>query len=321
MTAVVAQYRGTEPPPGYEWSGDSRDLVHAVGRPGGPPLHGPVSLSQAWSEYRITHDPPGMWSSPTFKGSFGVLQSPSPSARGHDGQLILIKTTLRVGQLLTLDRRRSAARDAARVSAWVWYDVRASLSATHEVPWPDCLEWTEADWEEALESPMLEERCRQRLEHMATTLDLLDFSGPPPSDTSWPSYKSNHNPPGMWCGFSRTSSPEDSTCSFRVGVSACGARWELNPSDSHVPYKGWLAKARAWAWTWHDRRHALAKSLLTCPGFEADGRSVMFHRILCWHDEWVVEAEDWVRAHQACPGSTAMPDAFATLTNPCEVKS
>ncbi len=96
MTAVVAQYRGTEPPPGYEWSGDSRDLVHAVGRPGGPPLHGPVSLSQAWSEYRITHDPPGMWSSPTFKGSFGVLQSPSPSARGHDGQLILIKTTLRV---------------------------------------------------------------------------------------------------------------------------------------------------------------------------------------------------------------------------------
>ena len=162
MTAVVAQYRGTDPPPGYEWSGDSRDLVHAVGRPGGPPLHGPVALRQAWTEFRVTHDPPGMWSSPTFGGSFGALT--------FDGAGQIVKTTLRVGQLRSFDRRRSVARDAARVSAWVWYDVRASLSATHEVPWPDCLEWTEADCEEALESPTPEERRRQRLEHMATTL-------------------------------------------------------------------------------------------------------------------------------------------------------
>ena len=319
MTAVVAQYRGTDPPPGYEWSGDSRDLVHAVGRPGGPPLHGPVSLSQAWSEYRITHDPPGMWSSPTFKGSFGVLQSPSPSARGHDGQLILIKTTLRVGQLLTLDRRRSAARDAARAAAWGWYDIRLDLTATYGAMWPDCLAWTEASCADVREGPTAAERDRQSREHSATTLDLINFDGTPPSDDSWPSYKSKHNPPGMWCGFARSVS-EMSTCRFRVGISACSTRWELNPSDCHVPYQGWLAKARAWAWTWHDCRHALAKSLLTCPGFETDGRSVMFHRILCWHDEWVAEAEAWVTAQEACPGSVAMPDAFSTLTNPCEVK-
>lgn len=48
--------------------------------------------------------------------------------------------------------------------------------------------------------------------------------------------------------------------------------------------------------------------------------NVMFHRILCWHDEWVAEAEAWVTAQEACPGSVAMPDAFSTLTNPCEVK-
>jgi hypothetical protein len=40
---------GATPPPGFEWSGDSRTLVHAVGVPGGPPLWGPVTLAEAWA--------------------------------------------------------------------------------------------------------------------------------------------------------------------------------------------------------------------------------------------------------------------------------
>lgn len=35
-------------PPGYEWSGDSHEYVHAVGTPSGPPLWGPITLREAW---------------------------------------------------------------------------------------------------------------------------------------------------------------------------------------------------------------------------------------------------------------------------------
>jgi len=36
------------PPPGYEWSSDAHEYVHAVGSPGGPPLWGPITLAEAW---------------------------------------------------------------------------------------------------------------------------------------------------------------------------------------------------------------------------------------------------------------------------------
>lgn len=202
---------------------------------------------------------------------------------------------------------------------------------------------------------------RQVEEHNATTLPLLDFSAPPPgyavdcyphekaSDpptsfgvalagarplclfadegeavaAAWSDYKLSHDPPGMWCGFSRSLNDLDN-CSIRVGVHACGSRWELWP-DITVPYEGFTVKARAWAWAWYDRRHALMAKIPTMvTSLRADRRGpypsralaqrlafaqrlverAPFHRVLCWHDEWVAEVEAWIE----CPSH--LPEAL-----------
>ena len=200
---------------------------------------------------------------------------------------------------------------------------------------------------------------RQAEEHNATTLPLLNFSEPPPgyevdcyphekaSDpptsfgvaltgarplclfadegeavaAAWSDYKLSHDPPGMWCGFSR--SPDDlDNCSIRVGVHACGARWELLPGIT-MPYEGFTVKARAWAWAWHDRRHALMAKIGKMiadftgrgPFHEAFAQVLVdrapFHRVLCWHNEWVDEVEAWIEKPSSNPWHpSTVPEAL-----------
>lgn len=185
---------------------------------------------------------------------------------------------------------------------------------------------------------------RQVEEHNATTLPLLNFSDPPPGwiwigdhegcalaegassiiellplplPRAWENYKFGHDPPGMWCGFSRSVDDLDN-CSIRVGVHACGARWELQP-DITVPYEGFTVRARAWAWAWYERRHALMAKIskVIADQRQLDGGAYRiavsliltdrapFHRVLCWHDEWVDEVEAWIEK----PSST-VPEAL-----------
>lgn len=173
---------------------------------------------------------------------------------------------------------------------------------------------------------------RQAEEHAATTLAILNFRDPPlgwiwigedrdqgcalaegvlsllelqgvPVARAWESHKLSHDPPGMWCGFSRDVYDLDN-CSIRVGVHACGSRRELQP-DIVVPYKGFTAKAREWAWAWHDRRHSLMAKIGKITDFTGRGpfhealrllllNKAPFHRVLCWHNEWVDEVEAWI---------------------------
>lgn len=183
-----------------------------------------------------------------------------------------------------------------------------------------------------MNTPQPEEWKRQVEEHQAKSLPLLDFRDAPPGwvkdpirdwthepdapgskhrrrplDAAWSLYKSEHAPPGMWCGFSRD--PIDmQNCRIRVGVSACGARWELSP-DIEIPFSGYLAKAREWAWAWHDSRHALTTELLKRAELLASiGKEIKFHLILCWHDEWVAEASAWAK-----DPTLPIPKAFVSL--------
>lgn len=261
------------------------------------------AVAFCWARFKAENDPPGIrttWS---------------------DGDAVTVLP------LSVLEERRA--------TAWAKYDQRLALSLTHRAAWPDCLGWDDGFCAEMAEGPSAEEAQRQSEEHNALTLDLLDYRRPPPGsdvgeaagspldvawsrheiDAAWAQHKIKRNPPGMWCGFARAPSDMEN-CRLRVGVSACGARWELHPDLGEVLYKGWLARARAWAWTWHDRRNALTWALLRSKDALASvGVDIKFHIILCWSDEWVTSAETWVEV-STCPGcaiTKPLPDAFTTL--------
>lgn len=276
---------------------------------------------RSWQAYKLCYDPPGLQVAPYGNAVFWVqIQATDNPVVGpfRADEMSGSPWAVRVQQ----------AESACRAAAWSWYDTRLSLTNTHSAVWPECLGYTDEICSELLEGPTSEDRKRQSEEHIASSLALLDYSGAPPGwrldavcgwayeerspgsngrrcpfDVAWTHYKAEHSPPGMWCGFSR-GAHEMETCSLRAGVSACGARWELM-LDLRVPFKGYLAKCRAWAWAWHDRRHGLARRMMQ----DVDVNDVVqFHLILCWHDEWVAAVDAWLVEKSAPP-----PEALATL--------
>lgn len=296
----------SKPPPGFRISGPPSHREHTQ-----------AAIRDAWAHYKANSDPPGM-----LTGSYG-----DTVFWVH----VQVDGDLPVDGPFRADEQGgvSQAEAACRAAAWAWYDARLGLANTHSAAWPECLGYTDETCAELLEGPTSAERERQSEEHNASSLALLDYSSAPPGwvqdpnrewayeadtgpgskcrrrpiDVAWSHYKAEHNPPGMWCGFSR-GAHEMETCSLRAGVSACGARWELMP-DLRVPFKGYLAKCRAWAWAWHDRRHGLARRMMQ----DVDVNDVVqFHLILCWHDEWVAAVDAWLVEKSAPP-----PEALATL--------
>jgi len=305
---VFQQLDYSKPPPGY--------MVHDLNDDGwwwrvdepedgclAPYEQESEALSDAWTHYKASNDPPGMWSGQSVAGTFGF--------GAH----------LKDGASCGLDAGHHDSEASARVAAWTWYDRRLALIESHGALWPDCLAWEDTLCSEIEEGQHPGEHVRQMEEHHATELALIDFSAPPPGwvkdpiagwahepdakhrrrpiDVAWSLYKSEHNPPGMWIGFSRYMSDLEN-CRIRVGVSACGQRWEMMPGFygcfAKGPYKGWVQRARAWAWEYHDRRHLLALALRQSDVLAQRGmKSVPFHQLLCWHDEWLKEFDAWVQ--------------------------
>lgn len=292
-------------------------------------------IKHAWSHHKAHNDPPGMivtWE-PDDKHF-------APDGDGEWHVCLGDAVDVAIDGGLTCWWKRCAAKGKqtmeaeARTAAWAWYDTRLGLANTHDAAWPECLAYTDEICIAVLESPRAEEAKRQHEEATAESLALIDFIAAPPGwvkdpirewchepngirrplDVAWSLYKEEHAPPGMWCGFAR--SPVDlDNCTLRAGVSACGRRWELT-IDGRGPYSGWLKRSRAWAWTWHDRRHALTRDLLKDEQIlQSLGATVEFVQILCWHDEWVEEAEAWTKDK-----SRPIPEAFFTLMKREEVR-
>lgn len=342
--ADITKLDYSKPPPQYvvepvvlggRWCWDSldpRDGVETMGYAPGPGQD--AAIAAAWTNYKARNDPPGMivtWEpddkhfAPDGDGEWHVcLGGPVDVAIGG--------WTCWWKRCSASDKQRMEAE--ARDAAWAWHDTRLGLANTHDAAWPECLAYTDEICTAVLEGPRAEEAKRQYEEATAESLALIDFNAAPPGwvkdpirewchepngrrrplDVAWSLYKEEHAPPGMWCGFSRPPADLDN-CTLRAGVSACGRRWELT-IDGRGPYSGWLKRSRAWAWAWHDRRHALTRDLLKDEQLlQTLGATVEFVQILCWHDEWVEEAEAWTRDK-----SRPIPEAFFTLMKREEVR-
>lgn len=269
----------------------------------------PDAIREEWTHYKASNDPPGI-----------VVTSDEEADVGHGHAAWLLSESLTSDDAVAY-HDGFAATSSARAAAWTWYDRRLALVESHGALWPDCLAWDDDLCSEIEEGQHPGEHVRQMEEHYATELALVDFGAPPPGwvkdpiagwahepdtkhrrrpiDVAWSLYKSEHNPPGMWIGFSRYMSDLEN-CRIRVGVSACGQRWEMMPGFygcfAKGPYKGWVQRARAWAWEHHDRRHLLALALRKSDVLAQRGmKSVPFHQLLCWHDEWLKEFDAWVQ--------------------------
>lgn len=102
-------------------------------------------------------------------------------------------------------------------------------------------------------------------------------------DASWVDYKAHNDPPGMWVKYPDERGPLSSW-----GVE--GTEWPLG-----------VGKARAAAWAWHDRRHALAAKMeiradVAIAMARADGISWgdFWPHCLTWTNDQVAEVERWL---------------------------
>ena len=165
-------------------------------------------------------------------------------------------------------------------------------------------------------------------------VETMGYASGPGQDAAlaaaWTHYKIHNDPPGMivvWESDDKHFAPDGDgewhVClgdqvQATIGATVCwwnGRRWELT-IDGRGPYSGWLKRSRAWAWAWHDRRHTLTRDLLKDEQLlQTLGATIEFVQILCWHDEWVEEAEAWTMDK-----SRPIPEAFFTLMKREEVR-
>lgn len=122
-------------------------------------------------------------------------------------------------------------------------------------------------------------------------IQRLDYSIPPPVGSArgglaraWRFYKENHNPPGMWTGFSDRWPDDLEHCRPKFGVGL----WKF-PKLPKAPYKDWQRVAREAAWAHYDRRLALARR---CGRAQREWEH--WPRALCWTDDACTEIEVWL---------------------------
>jgi hypothetical protein len=155
-------------------------------------------------------------------------------------------------------------------------------------------------------------------------IEMIDYSNPPPGHTleadrdehgdiewdglhetevaalsaAWAHYKAEHDPPGLLVD------ELDPGWSFYVMMDSTRASlWSSSlPSPASYPvlavggpFSG-RPEARAAAWAWHDRRHALARDVADQLG-EPDSATALLSKMLPWTD---AECEE-VEAYAALP--------------------
>lgn len=175
---------------------------------------------------------------------------------------------------------------------------------------------------------MSEETCKQGLQ-----VERLDYSRPPPGYTvadelegdepswtvrfdgdvvdsgmtrerafafAWELYKAENDPPGMWIesgGFA-----EDDLVFWGVGHER---------DDDNATASTSYGAARAAAWAWHDRRHALARmfeqaaEIMGRPAFPSDPAPA-WADMLTWSDEQVAAVECWLAGDRLKTTRTTM---------------
>jgi hypothetical protein len=137
----------------------------------------------------------------------------------------------------------------------------------------------------------------------------IDYRVPPPA--TWDEVKQQHNPPGMWTGFTRRLR-DMSIADTRVGV----GHYELSvskvvkydESEEEGRNEEWRRVARADAWEHYDRRLAVANRLDAC-GLAPICTRPLWPRILTWPDHLVAHAEAYLDNDDPSPWSDAHENA------------